>query len=130
MYEGLIKELRVHKCDATEEDTQEICEECQYSVFVPDSKSFTGIASVCVCGQMRRAADAIEELSKHVPSVPYGDLIDRDALEAVVEQHYKHHKISRYDRDLLLHYLDIEMAPTIITADGKDTDVPTREEEV
>lgn len=47
---------------------------------------------------------------------PYGRLIDADALEVVVESHYKHHKISRYERDLLLHYLDVEMAPTVIPA--------------
>lgn len=44
-------------------------------------------------------------------------MISRDELEVVVETHYKHHKISRYDRDLLLHYLDVEMAPTIIPAE-------------
>ena len=54
------------------------------------------------------------------PVPPHGALIDRDALEAVVEQHYKHLKISRYDRDLLLHYLDIEMSPTIIPAEPRE----------
>ena len=52
-----------------------------------------------------------------VPVPSHGDLISRDELEVVVETHYKHHKISRYDRDLLLHYLDVEMAPTIIPAE-------------
>ena len=45
---------------------------------------------------------------------PHGDLIERDALSNTIEQHYKHLKISRYDRDLLLHYLDVEMAPIVI----------------
>lgn len=40
-------------------------------------------------------------------------LIDADALDTRVEQHYKHKIITRYDRDLLLHYLDVEMAPTV-----------------
>ena len=48
---------------------------------------------------------------------PHGDLIDRDALSNTIEQHYKHLKINRYDRDLLLHYLDVEMAPAIIPAE-------------
>ena len=52
-----------------------------------------------------------------VPVQPHGRLINVDDLETVVEQHFKHHKISRYDRDLLLHYLDIEMSPTIIPED-------------
>jgi len=52
-----------------------------------------------------------------VPIPPHGDLIDRDALSNTIEQHYKHLKINRYDRDLLLHYLDVEMAPAIIPAE-------------
>ena len=40
-------------------------------------------------------------------------LIDADALESKIESHYKHKKIDRYDHDLLGHYLDVEMAPTI-----------------
>lgn len=43
----------------------------------------------------------------------HGRLIDADALEEQVEYDYHHKKITRYDRDLLLHYLDVEMAPTI-----------------
>lgn len=39
--------------------------------------------------------------------------IDADALQEKVEHDYHHKKINRYDRDLLLHYLDVEMAPTI-----------------
>lgn len=55
-----------------------------------------------------------------IPIPSYGRLIDANALEVVVEKHYKHYKISRYDRDLLLHYLDIEDAPTIIPASKED----------
>lgn len=43
----------------------------------------------------------------------HGRLIDADALEEKVEHDYHHKKINRYDRDLLLHYLDVEMAPSI-----------------
>lgn len=43
----------------------------------------------------------------------HGRLIDVDALEEKVEHDYHHKKINRYDRDLLLHYLDVEMAPAI-----------------
>lgn len=51
---------------------------------------------------------------------PHGRLIDADALINTIEQHDKHLKISRYDRDLLLHYLDVEMAHTIIEAESAE----------
>jgi len=62
MYDELIAELRQHHCDAKEDDTQEVCEECAYDVIIADESVPSGIASVCVCGLMNRAADAIEEL--------------------------------------------------------------------
>ena len=62
MYDELIEELRQHHCDAKEDDTQEVCEECAYDVIIADKSAPSGIASVCVCGLMNRAADAIEEL--------------------------------------------------------------------
>lgn len=64
MYDELIEELRQHHCDAKEDDTQEVCEECAYDVIIADKSAPSGIASVCVCGLMNRAADAIEELQK------------------------------------------------------------------
>ena len=64
MYEKLIAELWQHHCDAREDDTtQEVCEECAYDVIIADKSVPSGIASVCVCGLMHRAADAIEELT-------------------------------------------------------------------
>ena len=63
MYEKLIAELRQHHCDAREDDTQEVCEECAYDVIIADKSVPSGISSVCVCGLMHRAADAIEELT-------------------------------------------------------------------
>ena len=63
MYDELIAELRQHHCDAKEDDTQEVCEECAYDVIIADKSVPSGIASVCVCGLMNRAADAIEELA-------------------------------------------------------------------
>ena len=60
---------------------------------------------------------------KAVPVPPHGRLGDLDALETRVEQHYKHKKITRYDRDLLLHYLDVEMARTIIPAEPLNEEV-------
>lgn len=63
MYDELIAELRKHHCDAKEDDTQEVCEECAYDVIIADKSVPSGIASVCVCGLMNRAADAIEELT-------------------------------------------------------------------
>lgn len=47
----------------------------------------------------------------------YGRLIDADALEKKIEKHLNERKIDRYDRDLLLHYLDVEAAPTTIEAE-------------
>ena len=44
-------------------------------------------------------------------------LIDADALDEKVERHHNMLKISRYDRDLILHYTDVEMAPTVIEAE-------------
>lgn len=64
MYDELMKELRRHHCDAKEDDTQEVCEECAYDVIIADKSVPSGHASVCVCGLMNRAADAIEKLSK------------------------------------------------------------------
>ena len=69
MYDELIAELRQHHCDAKEDDTQEVCEECAYDVIIADESVPSGIASVCVCGLMNRAADAIEELSAKVNSL-------------------------------------------------------------
>ena len=40
-------------------------------------------------------------------------LIDADKLEEKIESDFRHKKITGYDRDLLLHYLDVEMAPTV-----------------
>lgn len=62
MYDELIEELRRHHCDAKEDDTQEVCEECAYDVIIAGKSAPSGIASVCVCGLMNRAADAIERL--------------------------------------------------------------------
>ena len=44
----------------------------------------------------------------------HGRLIDADTLEEKVEKHREMLKISEYDRELVLHYTNIEMAPTII----------------
>ena len=64
MYDELLAELRMHHCDAKEDDTQEVCEECAYDVIIADKSVPSGIASVCVCGLMHRAADAIENMSE------------------------------------------------------------------
>lgn len=71
MYDELIAELRQHHCDAKEDDTQEVCEECAYDVIIACESVPSGIASVCVCGLMNRAADAIEELSKLADAIPH-----------------------------------------------------------
>jgi len=64
VYDELIAELRQHHCDAKEDDTQEVCDECAYDVIIADESVPSGIASVCVCGLMNRAADAIEALTE------------------------------------------------------------------
>ena len=48
---------------------------------------------------------------------PHGRLADADALDEKVYKHYKTLKISRYDKDLVLHYTDVSMAPTVIEAE-------------
>ena len=65
MYDELIAELRRHHCNAKEDDTQEVCDECAYDVIIADKSVPAGIASVCVCGLMNRAADAIEFLQTY-----------------------------------------------------------------
>ena len=72
MYDELIAELRQHHCDAKEDDTQEVCEECAYDVIIADKSVPSGIASVCVCGLMNRAADAIEELASFKAQITDG----------------------------------------------------------
>ena len=68
-YAELILDLRRHHCDAKEDDTQEVCEECAYDVIVADKSKFNGITDVCTCGLMHRAADAIEELLDELTTI-------------------------------------------------------------
>ena len=68
-YAELIVDLRRHHCDAKENDTQEVCEECAYDVIVADKSKFNGITDVCTCGLMHRAADAIEELLDELTTI-------------------------------------------------------------
>lgn len=87
MYDELIEELRQHHCDAKEDDTQEVCEECVYDVIIADKSAPSGIASVCVCGLMNRAADAIEELQKQLRE----EKVDNVNLTGwLAEEHAKH----------------------------------------
>lgn len=54
-------------------------------------------------------------------------LIDAEKLEEKIEYDFKRKKITRYDRELLLHYLDIEM---LIVADAlKDAGELLKEQE-
>ena len=68
-YAELILDLRRHHCDAKEDDTQEVCEECAYDVIVADKSKFNGITDVCTCGLMHRAADAIEEMLDELTTI-------------------------------------------------------------
>jgi len=47
-------------------------------------------------------------------------LIDTEKLEEKIEKDFKHKKITQYDRELLLHYLDIEM---LIVADALNSEI-------
>lgn len=58
----------------------------------------------------------LEGKAVEVPT-PHGNLIDVNALEEKVEKHRDMFKISTYDRELILHYTDIAMAPTVIEAE-------------
>ena len=125
MYDELIAELRQHHCDAKEDDTQEVCEECAYDVIIADKSVPSGIASVCVCGLMHRAADAIEELQKRVPKTPHGRLIDADALMLIIQEYLEEY--SDLDEDGMHNLkwcamketeMAINDAPTIVEADN------------
>ncbi len=97
---------------------------------------------------MYDAADAIEELSKRVPPVPHGRLIDADALKADLKRQcneiFKIDAVSpddfwitrnqAYNESLWTTWCEslfdyLKAVPTIIPADGKDIKVPTREED-
>lgn len=74
------------------------------------------------------AADAIEELSKRVPPVPHGDLIDRDALikDGWLNLHKEVIRMGGY----AIHELPLKnpSIPVIVPAEEepiKDTNVPT-----
>lgn len=66
---------------------------------------------------LRKAFENATPLPDH-----HGRLIDADTLEEKVEKHREMLKISEYDRELVLHYTDIEMAPTIIEVDEEKQD--------
>lgn len=82
MYDELIKALREHECFAREDDTQDVCEECAYDVVVADKTAAYGIRSVCTCGLMHKAADAIDELDTLLDGVS----ADNDALCETIER--------------------------------------------
>ena len=79
MYDEMIAELRQHHCDAKEDDTQEVCEECAYDVIIADESVPSGISSVCLCGLINRAADAIEELQAQL-------MYSNDAAKKIAEK--------------------------------------------
>lgn len=67
MYEDLVKQLR-YCADTT------TCRNCLWKT------------ECCPTDMQKKAADAIEELSKRVPPVPHGRLIDADALIADIKR--------------------------------------------
>ncbi len=67
MYDELIKQLR-YCADAT------TCRNCLWKT------------ECCPTDMQKKAADAIEELSKRVPPTPHGRLIDADALIADIKR--------------------------------------------
>ena len=86
MYDELLAELRMHHCDAKEDDTQEVCEECAYDVIIADKSVPSGFASVCVCGLMHRAADALEELQKDVNFHKFNSEFWEDKYNSLVDE--------------------------------------------
>ena len=85
-YAELILDLRRHHCDAKEDDTQEVCEECAYDVIISDKSKFSGITDVCTCGLMHRAADAIEELQTEKAKIENSGKLIAAAFERLKEK--------------------------------------------
>ena len=96
-----------------------------------------GMDIVCPVAHERFSVADVNILDYHldncplVPVPPHGDLIDRDAYEKLLRglgsRDYRREKGTICDAIKFLHP---HYAPTIIPADGKDTDVHTRKEEV
>ena len=75
--------------------------------------------TIITCGEIF-AKNLVRRIRNGTPLPEHhGRLVDADALEEKVEKHRRMLKISEYDRELVLHYTDIEMAPTII--EGSDS---------
>ena len=77
-----------------------------------DYMDSNGIMLYAVAPFYRKCADAIEELSKRVPKVPHGRLIDADALMKQVEHDAP---LSTVYEKTMRRYLN--NAPTIIPAE-------------
>ena len=91
----------------------------------------------CVCVPLHQQIGYFDDLLADkrrddcplVPVPEHGDLIDRDAYEKLLRglgsRDYRREKGTICDAIKFLHP---HYAPTIIPTDGKDSDVPTREE--
>lgn len=90
------------------------------------------VESIGLARTMNEAADAIEELSKRVPPVPHGRLIDADALIKEMDKQenamYEHGREFSFSfesgGDVCTAWYNVEMmvedAPTIIPASEED----------
>lgn len=90
MYEKLIKSLRVEPFE---------------------------VESIGLARTMNEAADAIEELSKRVPPVPHGRLIDADALNVIGYCGIPQGSEDTFDDGVMWLAKQIDLLPTIIEAE-------------
>ena len=94
------------------------CFKCKLSRITPSYYAFCSLNEKCYPANETPPSDC-----PLVPVPPHGDLIDRDAMLDTATIHW-----SQTTNESCFPIDEIEDAPTIIPADGKDTDVPTREE--
>ena len=99
----------------------ESCFDCPISHF-----AYCRTIACGITGKTISASDYEKMRLDNCPLVPiqeHGDLIDRDALLDTATIHW-----SQTTNESCFPIDEIEYAPIIIPADGKDTDVHTREE--
>ena len=110
-YEETAKALRL--CGS---DDESACQKCPRQAKCSEDKNMGGL--------LRDSADAIEKLSKRVPKVPHGRLIDADALMKQVEHDAPLSTV--YEKTMRQH---LNNAPTIIPAEEaatKEIDATTK----
>lgn len=88
-----------------------------------------------IAEHLKKAADAIEELSKRVPPVPHGRLIDADALDEIIQEEIskdynkEHRPKVTWSRAFEMFEDMVLDAPTIIPASEEVTQREERQDE-